>query len=158
MPNNNTSSIDTVENAHYALTPRWVGYLGLIPFIASSLFIWSPQYHQFALQSLSIYAAVILTFIGSVHWGIAMQHIGKTNKQNSNMQFVFSIIPSLFAWIVILFFETYALIILALGFVTFWWFEKSNYQDVLPAWYSKLRMHLTMIATLSIMIGWFGTL
>ena len=143
-----------------ALTPNILGYLGLIPFLASSALTWFTQFHAFAVKSLSIYAAVILTFIGGVHWGIAMQ-IDQNKiqpKNNIRNQFIFSVIPSLIAWMTIVFFNPHALIILALCFGLFWFIEKSNYQEYLPSWYTQLRPHLTLIAFLSIIIGWMATL
>lgn len=159
--NNLYERIDILNPQENALTPRYLGYLGLIPFLISSLLIWLPQFHHHAVKSLTIYAAVILTFIGGVHWGIAMQSM-QTAEQVENKcphnQFIFSIVPSLLAWVAVVFLESYSLIMMSLWFVLFWWIEKLHYQQRLPKWYSKLRNHLTLTATLSIMIGWFGTL
>ena len=148
----------TTDHTKASLIARWLGYLGLIPFVISSMLIWLHPNQQLAFQSLSIYATVILTFIGGVHWGIALQTIQNTgHTPNLSKQFIFSVIPSLFAWIALLLLNEDALIILALGFVLFWWFEKSFYQDTIPSWYARLRTHLTVVASLSIIIGWFGT-
>jgi hypothetical protein len=138
--------------------PRLLGYLGLIPFIVSSALIWIPLYHHTALESLSIYAAVILTFVGGVHWGIAVLRTQQTSSLRVSSQFIFSVVPSLIAWITIVFINPYALIILAISFVLFWLIEKLHYQQPLPAWYSQLRNHLTLVATFSIIVGWLGTL
>jgi uncharacterized membrane protein len=129
-----------------------------LPFIVSSALIWIPLYHQTALESLSIYSALIVTFIGGVHWGIAVQLTQKTNHSRTNNQFIISVAPSLIAWVTIVFIQPYALIILAISFVLFWLIEKLHYQQHLPAWYSQLRNHLTLVATLSIIFGWLGTL
>ena len=142
-------------------TARILGYLGLVPFLVSSFLIWLPLFHRFAVDSLSIYAAVILTFIGGVHWGLAMQSFQDANRPKNNgnhNQFIFSIIPSLLAWVAIVFFKPFALILLALCFGLFWLVERSCYKQNLPSWYSQLRNHLTLIASLCIIIGWFGTL
>ncbi len=143
-----------------SITPRLLGYLGLLPFIVSSLLVWVPEYHHYAVQSLTIYAAVIVTFIGGVHWGLAMQ----TSKTFSNhddqyirKQFIFSVIPSLVAWLAVVVAQQYSLIILTICFVSFWYLEKTIFSKALENWYTTLRNHLTLVATLFIVIGWLGT-
>ncbi len=149
-----------MKSQEITLLPRLFGYFGLVPFVISSFFIWSPQYQYYALQSLSIYAAVILTFIGGVHWGIAMQTLQNTQQLDNAIrnQFIFSLIPSLLAWVAIVFLNPFALIILAVCFTLFWWIEKSYYQQHLPSWYMQLRNHLTLVVVLCIIFGWLGTL
>ena len=141
--------------------PKLLGYLGLIPFFASSILIWVPQYHQYGVESLKAYSAIILTFIGGVHWGLAMQSVQDANSPEANYyhnQFIFSVIPSLIAWIAIVFLKPFSLIILALCFCVFWFSEKLLYIHLFSTWYRKLRNHLTLVATLIIAIGWLGTL
>jgi hypothetical protein len=141
-------------------TPRLLGYLGLLPFIVSSLLVWVTEYHHYAVQSLTIYAAVIVTFIGGVHWGLAMQAF-KTSSNHDDQyirkQFIFSVIPSLVAWLAVVVAQPYALLILAICFVSFWYLEKTMFSEAVENWYTTLRNHLTLNATLFIVIGWLGT-
>lgn len=143
-----------------SFVPRLLGYLGLIPFIVSSLLVWVPEYHHYAVQSLTIYATVIVTFIGGMHWGLAMQAF-KTSSDHDDQflrnQFIFSVVPSLVAWLTVVVAQSYSLIILAICFVSFWYLEKSIFSKTLENWYTKLRNHLTVVATLFIVIGWLGT-
>ncbi len=143
-----------------ALTPKILGYLGLIPFLTSGVLIWFTQFHTYAIKSLSIYAAVILTFIGGVHWGIAMHtHQNKNqSKINTRNQFIFSVIPSLIAWSAIVFSNSTGLVIIALCFGMFWLIEKLYFHEYLSSWYMRLRSHLTLVACFSIIIGWLGIL
>ncbi len=138
--------------------PKWLGYLGLIPFIVSSVLAWIPELNQIALQSLTIYAAVIITFIGGVHWGQAMQITTQTNEPYIRNQFIFSIAPSLVAWFAVVFVQPYALLIMAGCFVLFWYIEKTIFNKTLHNWYARLRNHLTLVATTFIIIGWLSTL
>jgi len=135
--------------------PKLLGYLGLIPFLCSALLIWIPQFHHIAVQCLTIYATVILTFIGGVHWGIALQQ--SQNTDNTDSRFIFSVIPSLVAWLAVVFIKPYALIILVLCFIAFRLVEKRLYEQSIPLWYAQLRDQLTVIATLAILVGWVGT-
>ena len=74
-------------------TAKFLGYLGLIPFVVSSSLIWLQEYQEFAYASLSIYTAIILTFIGAVHWGIT---ISSRTKYNCSIKLIFSKLKSMF--------------------------------------------------------------
>lgn len=140
--------------------PALLGYLGLIPFAVSGLLVWVPEYQLYAVQSITIYAAVIVTFIGGVHWGLAMQASKTSNDRDDQLirnQLIFSVAPSLIAWLAVVVAQSYSLIIIALCFVTFWYIEKTIFSKALENWYTKLRNHLTLVATLFIVIGWLGT-
>ena len=52
-----------------------LGWGGVIPFVATALaFHYGPAYIAItALETGTIYGAVIITFIGAVHWGVALQ-------------------------------------------------------------------------------------
>ncbi len=141
------------------IVPRQLGYLGLLPFIASSIVVWNPAYHDFALQSITIYAAVIVTFIGGVHWGLALQAQSSSGNHKASTicnQFIFSVIPSLAAWLAVVVAQPYSLIIIALCFVTFWYFEKTFFNQTFENWYATLRNRLTLVATTCIIIAWLG--
>lgn len=140
--------------------PRLLGYLGLLPFIISSLLVWNLKYQQYAIQSITIYAAVIVTFIGGVHWGLAMQAFNTSRKHDDRYirnQFIFSVIPSLVAWLAVAFAQSYSLPIIAISFILFWYFEKSLFSETFDQQYSKLRNQLTIVATSFIALAWLGT-
>ena len=142
----------------HQFSPVLLGYLGLIPFIVSSVLVWIPEYHHIATQSLTTYAAVIVTFIGGVHWGIAMQTLNAIDNDHHSVstQFIFSIIPSLVAWIAVVMNQSYSLLIIAICFVLFWYIEKVFFNKTLKNWYRSLRTNLTFVATICIVIGWLG--
>jgi len=56
-------------------TAKALGYAGLIPFVVFSIGCWIPlPYVTNAPYILITYGAVILSFMGAVHWGVAMAH------------------------------------------------------------------------------------
>lgn len=57
------------------LTARAIGYSGLIPFIGLSAMsvLWRDIHHSTVLFSLLAYGATIISFLGAIHWGLAMQ-------------------------------------------------------------------------------------
>jgi hypothetical protein len=77
-----------------------LGTLGLIPFIGCALQIttaWpmGPRSTGPALYALLLYSAVIISFLGGVHWGLALT-ITKTSLQTQ--RFIASNLPTLAAW------------------------------------------------------------
>jgi hypothetical protein len=53
---------------------RWLGFAGLIPFVAGALATLpvSGALRPYGLPLLLDYGAIILSFMGGVHWGAAM--------------------------------------------------------------------------------------
>ena len=96
-----------------------------------------------------------MTFVGAVHWGIAIS----TNKEKqSATRFIFSIAPTLVSWLVLLIVHEYALFILALSFTVFWLIERSSFAEILPKWYVKLRDRLSFFVIGFLLLGWFGAI
>ena len=126
--------------------PKILGYSGLIPFITFSIGSWLPSpYHSYSVTILISYAAIILSFMGAIHWGVAMANKEKTHTR----YYLSSIIPALAAWLSLLVPEIFSLFILATGFALLISYdiavEKS--QDF-PAWYIPMRIRLTIIVLL----------
>lgn len=70
---------------------QWLGYLGLAPFIIGMALMVLLDETRFVAQAIHNYAAIILTFVGAIHWGRALSN-GDTKLMS------FSVIPSLIAW------------------------------------------------------------
>jgi Protein of unknown function (DUF3429) len=57
---------------------RWMGYGGLLPFAAGALLAWllgRPEdldAHAQVMRALSLYAALIVSFLAGIHWTAAM--------------------------------------------------------------------------------------
>ncbi len=79
-----------------------MGCGGLVPFFLcagaahSGVALWS----GIALVICGIYGAVILSFIGAVHWGLAI------HGDRSPLWFVWSVVPALYAWQPVVFLDT----------------------------------------------------
>jgi hypothetical protein len=81
------------------LLPKILGYLGLLPFVIPTFFLFYDYHHlEMWRHFLITYAAVILSFVGALHWSFAMLlHDLSLNKQR--WSFVWSVIPSIMAWV-----------------------------------------------------------
>lgn len=79
-------------NNHNTTTARWLGYAGVLPFAlcAINLLTGWPLFDGFALQVFVVYSAVILSFLGGIRWGLAIQQPAPATSQ-----MVLSVLPSL---------------------------------------------------------------
>ena len=130
---------------------RWLGYAGLIPFIAFSLLAWvditMPFNPHYLLQS---YAAVILAFMGAVHWGVAMTG----EDRFSQTQLGLSIVPPLVAWLALMIPQVYGYSLLIVSFAALCMVDGmvSRHQRF-PPWYSPMRVVLTTIVVLCLILA-----
>ena len=87
----------------------WLGLAGLLPFLLTSVLVWSPttltgplynfQADNLARLGLAIqihYSGLILTFLGAVHWGALMRFDAARARG-----YIWGIIPSLFVWLIV---------------------------------------------------------
>ncbi len=74
----------------------WLGYAGLLPFIGLMLGLWfAPErLDAFLMRALLSYSAVILSFMGAIHWALAMHAEGDTARRHMT----FSVLPALIGW------------------------------------------------------------
>lgn len=127
-------------------TAKYLGYAGLIPFLTFSIGSWMPlPYFSDAIHILIAYAAIILSFMGAIHWGVAMSSV---NLQRSKY-FIVSVIPALTAWLALLAPDTLALIILLCGFIALLAYDRAvKKSQALPDWYIPMRKTLTLVVVL----------
>ena len=118
------------------LVPKILGLSGLIPFVSTTaVSVLMPQYAAHALSIESTYGCCILSFMGAIHWTLAMQ-------QDRASAYVISVLPSLLA-----FFSTFgpietALGVQGLGFAALLGYDALRRKS-LPPWYLSLRVWLT---------------
>jgi Protein of unknown function (DUF3429) len=133
----------------------WLGYGGLLPFVALAAGVWVDASHSVLwLDALLSYGAVILSFVGALHWGFAMSQSDMTTTERTR-SFVWSVVPSLLAWVALLMTPKYAVMLLVAGFLMHFWQDRRLVHLVdLPAWYLPLRLQLTFVACVSLLLGY----
>jgi hypothetical protein len=127
--------------------PPWMaalGYAGLIPFAAcAALLLAVPEAGLRSLveRVLLGYGAVILSFLGGVHWGLAL----RGDPGRGPRMLAVGVIPALVGWAALLApFETAAAIQVG-AFGVFWLYEHRVLGPaVLPPAYLALRRWLTV--------------
>jgi hypothetical protein len=75
-----------------------LGLAGLLPFIACGLVALQPQGNNAAL-ALVAYGAVILAFLGGVHWGFALE---EPTGRGERERLALGVVPSLVGWVALL--------------------------------------------------------
>src|SRR3990167_1949564 len=89
-------SASSPQSMPHAIT--WLGYGGLIPFVAlAAASVLAPDHRSLWSPALIAYGAVILSFVGALHWGIAMTAPQMPVRQRT-IHYVWSVIPALLAW------------------------------------------------------------
>ena len=128
----------------------YLGFAGLIPFLAATLGVWiaPAAWTVFAVDVQLAYGAVILSFMGAVHWGLAM---AGGAAAMSYRRLGWSVVPALLAWVALLLHPIFGLLLMAMGFAgVFYGDLRSIAAGNTPAWYRALRKPLTLIVILSL--------
>lgn len=130
----------------------WLGHAGLLPFLAIALGLWVlPEYAPELTRLILTYAAVIATFMGAVHWGLAMRGSGA----QARAQYLASVVPSLITWAALQAPAGPALLVTALTFVAIYLFDRwAVAQALAPAWYLPLRTRLTSVVLICLVLAW----
>jgi len=78
------------------LRARQYGHAGLIPFIVGTLLLWLvyPDLQPWVALGLAAYGALIVAFLGGIHWGLAMD-----SHASGQRAFGWAMVPPLVAWL-----------------------------------------------------------
>ena len=133
--------------------PSLLGYLGLLPFVAATVAVWfaPPVASQFASRALLTYGAVILTFLGAVHWGLAME----SSQPGRDRRLSLSVLPALVAWVALLLSPIIAFPVLVISFAVMNAADRqAAASGAAPSWYPSLRLPLSVIVVFCLGFGW----
>jgi len=127
-----------------------LGTLALVPFVAGAAFVWLVDASGRAIvaQTLSAYAAVVVAFIGAIHWGFAF-----TSPEPAPRLFVWGVVPALVAWVAVLMSPWTGLWIHAVTLVVCYLVDRATYPRVGAAMWLPLRLKLTVVAALCCVAG-----
>ena len=135
----------------------WLGYGGLLPFIALTAASLLDTPRSGVLQTLLLnYGAVILSFVGALHWGFAMGTLPMSERMRG-ISFAWSVVPALLAWLALLLDPIAGSALMAAGFASHYvqdW--RLARQTSLPAWYLPMRLQLSLVAALSLLASSFA--
>ncbi|MSR09188.1 MAG: DUF3429 domain-containing protein [Gammaproteobacteria bacterium] len=140
------------------LTVAWLGYGGLVPFVALALgSLIDDEQAAFFSAALRAYGAVILSFVGALHWGFAMtlsEFRDESAQRRQNETFGWSVVPALLAWPALLVPGPLASGLLIAGFAAHYGQDRRLAAFAsLPAWYLPMRLRLSACACLCLATG-----
>lgn len=130
---------------------RVLGLGGLLPFLAGAVALAvldAPGLKAWAATALVAYAALIATFLGGIHWGLAMRGV-----QPVTARLGWGVSPSLLAWVAVMLPASIGLSLLALLLVTCYAADRKLYASAGLSGWLGLRLQLTSVATLSCLVG-----
>lgn len=136
--------------------PRWaarLGYAGLLPFaaLAAATGLAEPSYRAQAAFALLAYGATIASFLGAIHWGLAMR--GPLTPQPG--PFVWGVFPSLVAWLALLMPLPQGLVTMALLLGICLAVDRRSYPAYGLSGWLGMRLQLTLVAGLCLLLGSF---
>lgn len=136
--------------------PRRLGAGGALPFILLPVVVlFDPVRADFWQYAALAYGAVILSFVGALHWAFAMLLPGDGESQR-NRHFAWSTVPALLGWLALLLPHAAGIGLIVAGLCFHYLRDRKLAIDsasgaVLPAWYLPLRLSLTTAATLGLL-------
>ncbi len=141
---------------HSSIPPSvaWLGYGGLLPFVGLALLV-ALEPEQAALWRMALvgYGAVILSFVGALHWAFAMV-LPSLSAAQRDWRYVWSTVPALWAWPSTLLSMGWACAWLIVGFAVHYWQDRRLAGTAsLPSWYLPLRWRLTSVACVSLAVA-----
>lgn len=135
---------------------RLLGYAGAVPFVAGAAAVWllDGAWAAFAAPALQAYGAVILSFLGGVHWGLGIGDYGGYGAAGGSTpgRLGASVVPSVVAWVALLLPTGWGFALLALAFVAQLFYDRETAQRRhAPPWYPSLRLPLTAIVVAALL-------
>jgi hypothetical protein len=148
---------------------RWLGYAGALPFLALGLLVLWPEFVRLQISStmrfseasiafaLLSYGAIILSFLGGLHWGRAVTIPSDQQIISMRIALLWSVSLSLIAWFAlilqVMFLPMrYAASLLIAGFAVALIADLNLLEKgYWPAWMRALRLYLSLTAMASLL-------
>lgn len=142
----------------------WLAYAGTIPFVIAAVLLMFGKplglgtYRPLALQGITTYAAVIVSFLGGIQWGIGIA-THDVQPQSARSLFLLSVVPSLLAWAMLFLPPTSARVIVAIFLVGFVWVVDGllHIQQIIPAWFFRVRSIVSSVVIAALVLALVAT-
>ena len=120
-----------------------LGYLGLTPFVFGAVTaLLSQELVSLAFQAFILYSIAILSFMGGVHWGLAL-----ITGTRQSTRLLISVVPVVAAWICLIALPApLTLAVLGGGFIAQWFIDRPILAELpIPSWYLEMRPRLAYV-------------
>ena len=138
-----------------------LGHAGLLPFVLLAAAAWlvAPDLLPFTALALCTYAALIVSFLGGIHWGLAFLRLARLDDQGRDpgegiaTHLYWGVLPSLLAWPGLLMAPHAGLVWQALALIACYLVDRRLYPQAGVASWLTLRFRLTAVAALSCLVA-----
>jgi hypothetical protein len=132
-------------------TAHRLGLAGLLPFLAGAGLLWwlPPDAAPRISAALLAYAALIVSFLGGIHWGLGF-------RDGGSWPFVWGVMPSLGAWPALLLPARTGLLLLGALLLLCYAVDRLRYPRHGLADWLPLRLRLSGVAALCCFVGAAG--
>jgi len=129
------------------------GYAGLLPFVGGAVLVWlvRAELRAHVALALATYGAVIVSFLGGIHWGLAMGPAA-----GSPGRFGWAMVPPLVAWVGVLMPPSAGLVVMGVMLVVCYLADRRLYLSTGHARWLTLRFRLSAVAALSCFLAAAG--
>ncbi|CAN5741493.1 DUF3429 domain-containing protein [soil metagenome] len=130
-----------------------LGALALVPFVLGALLVWvvRAEAHPYASAALSAYAAVVVSFLGGIHWGFAFRQPSPAPRL-----FTWGVVPALVACVGVVMQPYAGLVIHGVMIVVCYLVDRKVYPQQGAAAWLTLRFRLSGIASIACFVGAAG--
>ena len=136
-----------------------LGILGLMPFIFGLFDLLLNRDNLFFVINLpKYYGSIILAFLGAVYWGIILNDSHKNLISDKVKTYIicWSVIPSLWSGLILIFSHNITIIILALCYTIVQFVDEFIIKYFkFPIWYLFLRRSLTIVVIFVLIFTYF---
>ncbi len=149
---------ETEQHSPLVRTARAVAIGASGGIVILSLWLFAiPQDHPWRVATitlLSLYAVVILSFLGGVRWALAFG--GKEERERRDV--IIGALPAIVAPAILFISMPAAFAVLAAAFAAMGaWDSLSSVSGTVPAWYGRLRTQLTAVIVVALMLAFIAT-
>jgi hypothetical protein len=123
-----------------------LGHAGLVPFVLGAVLalLVRADVLPYVVLSLSVYAGLIVSFLGGIHWGILM-----VARDAAPRRLLWAVTPSLFGWVSVVMPPHAGLVIQALLLIVCYLVDRRVYPAYGLSKWLTLRFRLTLVASMS---------
>lgn len=146
-----TPPADRLDAADPSALAQALGAGGLVPFVGLAIVLWlvPPDPGAWVALALVGYGALIVSFLGGIHWGVAMAR----GRATTTGHLAWGVAPSLLAWPALLMPAYAALPWLGLLLIVCYGVDRRLYAAAGLSRWLTLRWRLSMVAALSCFIA-----